>query len=118
MGPGPFLYEDYENIKLLLNAPLKDVHKFSALVDEYKKMFKHLDRHRNEVVFMKREDDLCFSEFRSTSFLEEYENDDKTFDNEGQRSAVTDVFFLKDRESSSYFTLPSKAENSKHYQTG
>ena len=105
-------------------------------------MFKHLDRHRNEVVFMKCEDELCCPEFRSTNlkiifqktnmifpaptpssskeghykgFLEEYENDDKIFDNEGQRSAVTVDFFLKDRESSSYFTLPTKAENSKHY---
>ena len=109
-------------------------------------MFKHLDKHRNEVAFMKCEDELCCPEFRSTklkiyfqktnvrfpaptpsssieghskSFLEEYENDDNTFVNEGQRSAVTDDFFLKDKESSSYyFTLPSKGENSKHYRTG
>ena len=59
--------DDYETIKLLLKEPLRDVHKFSALVDVYKKMSKHLDKLRTEVVFMKCEDELCCPEFRSTN---------------------------------------------------
>ena len=68
------LFDDYENVKNFLKCPIRDLHKFSNLSTEYKCMFKHIDRHANEVIFMKC-DKRCCGEWESAAlkeFLEKF----------------------------------------------
>lgn len=64
------LFDDYETVKNFLKCPIRDLHKFSNLAKEYKCMFKHIDRHANEIIFMKCEDRSCCGIWRSAGLKE------------------------------------------------
>ena len=38
-------YDDCERMKAFLSCPTRDINKYSNLVQEFKKMFEHIDRH-------------------------------------------------------------------------
>ena len=64
------LYNDYETVKTFLKCPIRDLHKFSNLVIEYKYMFEHIDRHANEIIFMKCDDRSCCKKWESPGLKE------------------------------------------------
>ena len=71
------LYNDYERVKSFLKAPLREIHTFIDLQNEYQILLKHLDRHHNEIIFVKCTDVTCCGVFHSEnikSFLLKYNN--------------------------------------------
>ena len=69
------LFDDYETVKKFLACPLRDIHQYSSLLREYKCMFEHIDRHLNEIVFIKCDDRSCCEEWKSTGlkkFLQKF----------------------------------------------
>lgn len=64
-GDDPLKWDDLENVKRFFKAPLRDIHQFSELSNECKRMFRHLDRHLNEIVFVRCNDRSCCSEWQS-----------------------------------------------------
>lgn len=60
------LYEDYDRVKASLECPLRSLHEYKDILDEFKEMNPHMDRHLNEVIFIKCNDQFCCSEFRYT----------------------------------------------------
>ena len=46
------IYDNYERVKAFLSCPIRDIHKYSDLAQEFKKMFEHIDRHVNETTFV------------------------------------------------------------------
>ena len=44
--------DNYERVKAFLSRPIRDIHKYSDLAQEFKKMFEHIDRHANEKTFV------------------------------------------------------------------
>ena len=63
------LSEDYDEVKDFLKCPIRDIHKYAALREEFLDMFRHLDRHRNEIVIVKCDDRSCCKPFRSPDVL-------------------------------------------------
>ena len=61
------LFDDHDNVKKFLACPIRDIHRYEKISNEYKLMFKHVDRHFNEVVFMKCDDRRCCMEWKSES---------------------------------------------------
>ena len=57
-------HDDYERVKACLSCPIRDINKYSDLVQEFKKMFEHIDRHTNEISFVKCQDQPCCKESR------------------------------------------------------
>ena len=57
---------NYSTVKDLFKAPLRDLHQYKDLKNECKSMFRHLDRHSNEVVFMRCKDRSCCTEWQSS----------------------------------------------------
>ena len=69
------LSSDYEKVKEFLSCPLNKLHQYSELHAEFKQMFQHLDRHLNEIVFLKCDDRSCCSPWKSEElrkFLEKF----------------------------------------------
>ena len=56
------LYDDYDRVKACLKCPLRSEYK--DILDDFKEMHQHIDRHLNEVIFIKCNDRSCCSEFR------------------------------------------------------
>ena len=69
-GEDQLLWEDYDRVKKYLDCPLNSIHEYSDLKKEFMSMFKHIDRHANEVVFVRCEDRTCCSEWRSKDLKE------------------------------------------------
>ena len=55
-------WNDFENVKRFFKAPVHDLSKYKELIVECNKMFFHLDRDLNEVVFVKCKDKTCCKE--------------------------------------------------------
>ena len=53
------VWNDYDKVKEFLSCPLNQLHKYPELTAEFKQMFLHLDRHLNEIVFVKCNDGSC-----------------------------------------------------------
>ena len=62
----------YDTVKTFLACPVRDLHKFSNLVKEYKSVFKHIDRHSNEIIFVKCDDRSCCTEWKLKSFVQKF----------------------------------------------
>ena len=58
------LYDDYDCVRTCLKCLLRSLHEYKDIVDEMKQMLSHIDRHLNEVIFIKCSDKSC-GEFRS-----------------------------------------------------
>ena len=137
-GEDELLYNDYETVKNFLKSPLRDMYKYSNLKKEYIGMFKYIDRHRNEIVFMKCVDRSCCSDFRSLNlesffrqtnmrfhaptrssskqghyktFLEESESVNKKYGDQGQPSAKENLGSCIHCPKLSFF---SKTEKKRH----
>ena len=59
------LFADYEWVKACLKSPIREIHNYSDIISEFKQMFSHIDRHLNEIVFIKCTNKSCCDEFRS-----------------------------------------------------
>ena len=59
------IYDEYQRVKVFLSCPIRNTHKYSDLVQEFKKMFEHIDRHANETTFVKCQDRSCCEEWKS-----------------------------------------------------
>ena len=55
------LWNDYGRVKNFLDCPLKSIHEYSDISKEYIKMFQHIDRYSNEIVFLKCSNKACCS---------------------------------------------------------
>ena len=64
------LYDDYEKVKRIIKPPLREIHKYANIRKKYKSMFKHLDRHHNEIVFIKCRGKSCCAGFHSLQLLD------------------------------------------------
>ena len=64
------LYDDYEKVKRIIKPPLREIHKYANIRKEYKSLFKHLDRHHNEIVFIKCRGKSCCADFSSLQLLD------------------------------------------------
>ena len=64
-GEDQLLWDDYERVQKFFDCPLSSIHEFTNLKNEFTTMFKHIDRHANEVVFVRCEDRICCSRWRS-----------------------------------------------------
>lgn len=58
-GEGELRWNDYNRVKIFFKSQLRDIHNFGDLSNECKKLFLHVDRHSNELVFMRRSDRSC-----------------------------------------------------------
>ena len=65
VGEDNLLFTGYDHVLACLMSPIRDVHKYSDLLLEFEQMHGHIDRHLNEVVFVKCENRSCCDEFRS-----------------------------------------------------
>ena len=59
------VYDDYERVKVFLSCPILDIYKYSDFVQEFKKIFEHIDRHANEITFVKGQNRSCCEEWKS-----------------------------------------------------
>ena len=59
------IFNDHTAVKNFLAAPLRDYHKFKDIHNELKHMLRHIDRHANEVIFMKCSDPSCCKEWEA-----------------------------------------------------
>ena len=57
--------DDYERVRAFLSCPIRDIHKCSDLEQEFKKIFSHIDRHANEITFVKCQDRSCCEKWKS-----------------------------------------------------
>lgn len=57
------LFNDFENVKLFLKRPLRNLYKIKNVTDKYKKTFLHMDPHSNEIMFIKRNDKSCCGDY-------------------------------------------------------
>ena len=64
-GNNNLKWNDFENVKQFIKAPVHDLSKYKELMVECNKMFRHLDRHLNEIVFVKCKDKTCCKEWLS-----------------------------------------------------
>ena len=56
-------WNDFGNVKRFFKAPVRDLSKCKELMVECNKMFRHLDHHLNEIVFIKCKDKTCCKEW-------------------------------------------------------
>ena len=75
-GEDKLLWDDYNKVKEFFKAPVRELHTFSSLIDECMTMFQHVDRHLNELCFMRCNDKSCCSVWRSNSLKEYFGNFD------------------------------------------
>ena len=64
-GEDNLLRTDIDQIRLYLKTSVRKLHEFSQLRVEFLKMFVHMDRHLNEITFIRCRDRSCCSEWRS-----------------------------------------------------
>ena len=64
------LYDDYEKVKKFLKSPLIEIHEYADIRKEYESVFKHRDRHHNEIFFIKCKDKSCCVDFRSQKLFD------------------------------------------------
>ena len=69
-GDDELKWNDQDTIKEYFKAPVRDLHKYSELSNESKSMFNHLDRHLNDIVFVRFQDLTCCGEWQSSSVKE------------------------------------------------
>ena len=65
VGEEDLLLTDYDHVLACLQSRIRDRHRYSDLLLEFKQIHGHIDRHLNEVVFVKCENRSCCDEFRS-----------------------------------------------------
>ena len=65
-GEDKLKWGNYSTVKDFFKAPLIDLHKYKDLKNECKSMFRHLDRHSNEAVFIRYKDRSCCTEWQSS----------------------------------------------------
>ena len=63
-------WNDYDHVKEYFKASVRDLHNFGDLAAEYKKMLLHIDRHLNEISFIRCKDRSCCNPWRSTEVQE------------------------------------------------
>ena len=71
------LFKDYEEVQATLKSNIRDLPKHSSVLSEFKSMHQHLDRHLNEVIFVKCNDGTCCSPFKSEKVLNFFGGHDK-----------------------------------------
>ena len=57
-------WDDFEDVKCYLKAPIRELHIYKDLSLEFKKLLIHVDRHANELVFVRCMDRSSCSEWR------------------------------------------------------
>ena len=57
-------------MKEFQKSSIRDAHKYSLLCKGFSEMFTQMDRHKNEIVFIKFNNSTCCKEFRSKDFQE------------------------------------------------
>lgn len=62
---GILLYNDYDKAKSLLRASIRYIPQNFDFVKEFKDMFRHTDKHANEIIFIWCENSTCCREFHS-----------------------------------------------------
>ena len=55
-GKDQLLWEDYERVKKYFDCPLNSIHEHSDLQKKFTTLFKHINRHANEIVFIRCKD--------------------------------------------------------------
>ena len=58
-------WNDFENVKRFFKAPMHDLSEYKELMVQCNKMFRHLDHHLNEIVFVKIKGKTCCQEWLS-----------------------------------------------------
>ncbi|CAB4044267.1 PREDICTED: uncharacterized protein LOC105443326 [Paramuricea clavata] len=132
------LFNDYDDVKACLKSPLRDLHQYADLIKEFNECNKHIDRHLNEIIFVKCDDSSCCNDFRSkkvkehfqgivkfpspseskeyrgrfNTFLQEEINPEKRFGDEGQHTA--DNADLGKCAYCPAFSFKSKTEKDRH----
>ena len=61
-GDDNLVWKDCEQVKEFLKSPIRDAHKYSLLRKEFLEMFTHMDRHKNEIAFIKCNNSTCCKE--------------------------------------------------------
>lgn len=133
------LYDDYDRVRACLKCPLRSLHEYSDIVNEMKGMLRHIDRHLNEIIFIKCSDKSCCGEFRSqaakdflgeamrlpspsqssvykgryNTFLQETMNTSKRFGDTGQPNAEKKA--LGSCPICPSFSFKSKTEKDRHH---
>ena len=64
-GDERLLFGDFHKVKECLKSTLRNLHKFSGIIKEFKEMYTHVDCHLNEIIFAKCNDRSCCSSFKS-----------------------------------------------------
>ena len=64
-GDERLLFGDFHRVKECLKSTLRNLHKFSGIIKEFKEMYTHVDCHLNEIIFAKCNDRSCCSSFKS-----------------------------------------------------
>ena len=139
-GEDELTFDDYERVKAFLKIALRDAHQYADLRKEFMEMFSHIDRHLNEIVFIRCNVRRCCNEFRSgelksyfveraqmrlmaptpsiqykghyKSFFEEFDNEYPMVSDVGQPSAAKNDLGVCDKCPSYRFT--SKTEKKRH----
>lgn len=131
------LFNDYDAVKACLKSPLRDLYQHADIIKEFHECNKHIDRHLNEIIFVKCEDNSCCTDFRSekikehfqgvvrfpspseskeyrgrfNTFLQEQLNPEKRFGDKGQPSAENE---LGQCAYCPAFSFKSKTEKDRH----
>lgn len=71
-GEVDLLFDDYDEVKKFLNCPIRDIHKYTEIRKEFTKLHQHLDRHLNEIVFVKCNDLSCCKKWQSKGILQHF----------------------------------------------
>ena len=65
-GEDNLKWGDNSTVKDFFKAPLRDLHQYKHSKNECKSMFRHLDRHSNDMVFIQCKDRSCCTEWQSS----------------------------------------------------
>ena len=130
------LFNDYKQAKAAMKSGIRNLHNHSSIINEFKEMHKHADRHLNEIIFTKCNDKTCCKTFRSemvrdhfngkvkfpspsisknghyNTFFQECINQQKRYGDVGQPTAVEKQLGVCDFCPS--FAFKSKTEKEKH----
>ena len=71
-GEVDLLFNNCDEVKKFLNCPIRDLHKYAEICKEFTKMHQDLDRHLNEIVFVKCEDLSCCKKWQSKDILQHF----------------------------------------------
>ena len=70
VGEDKLLFSDYSRVMSFLQSPLREIHNFPEVNAEFKAMLSHMDRHLNEIVFVKCKDKRCRKPYHATEVPE------------------------------------------------